>query len=212
THKPDFICLQKVRCDNGREQFKIDGYSALFSPIDCGKNSGVMTYVKTPPNDNPTATPISIPQRIDSIELSEDGHLQILDCNSFFLINAYVPFSNTTLNGAIDVRKNWDKKFRQCVVELSSRKSVVICGDMNVVHTQKDTCEKRLSQNRGCFFEWERENFTALLNEADLVDTFRYLHPDNQAVSFYGNYRSAQIGNRIDYFIIRRFPAYLKAR
>lgn len=204
TYAPDFICLQKVRCDNGREKYEIDGYRALYSPIDNGKVSGVMTYAIITTDATPLFPPLSLPERVDTLELSEQGHLQIFDCNTFFLINAYVPFSNTSLDGSVDYRKNWDTKFRQCVVELSSLKPVIICGDLNVVHTQKDTCEKRLSQIRGCFFEWERENFNALLNEADLVDTFRYLHPDKQAVSFYGNFRSLQIGNRIDYLLMSR--------
>ncbi|MBD5336672.1 MAG: hypothetical protein HDR95_05110 [Bacteroides sp.] len=204
TYSPDFICLQKVRCDNGREEFTIDGYRALYTPIDSVKYSGVMTYAKIPASVNPLLPSMSMPERVHTDELSEDGHLQIFDCNSFFLINAYVPFSNVSLAGAVNVRKNWDKSFRQCVVELSSRKPVIICGDLNIVHTEKDTCEKRLSQIRGCFFDWERENFSALLNGADLVDTFRYLHPDTQAVSFYGNFRTMQIGNRIDYFLMSR--------
>ena len=204
TYSPDFICLQKVRCDNERDQYVIEGYSALYSPIDNGKNSGVMTYVKIPAGANPLFHSLSNHERVDTPELSEQGHLQIFNCNSFFLINAYVPFSNISLAGTVDIRKNWDNKFRKCVVELTSQEPVIICGDLNVVHTQKDTCEKRLSQNRGCFFEWERENFNALLSEADLVDTFRYLNPDKQAVSFYGNFRSMQIGNRIDYFLMSR--------
>lgn len=204
TYSPDFICLQKVRCNNDREQYKLDGYRALYAPIDCGNNSGVMTYAKIPTNANPKFSSFSMPERVHTAELSEDGHLQIFDCYSFFLINAYVPFSNTSLAGAVDKRKNWDNLFRQCVVELSCRKPVIICGDLNVVHTKKDTCENLLTLNRGCFFEWERDNFNALFREADLVDTFRYLHPDVQAISFYGNYRSMQIGNRIDYFLMSR--------
>lgn len=204
TYSPDFICLQKVRCENGREQYKIDGYHAMYSPIDCGKNSGVMTYAKITQEANQNFPSLTIIERINTLELSNQGHLQIFDCKSFFLVNAYVPFSNTKLSGAIDVRKEWDRKLRQCVIELSTRKPIIICGDLNIVHTKKDSCEKRVSQNRGCFFEWERENFIALLNETDLVDTFRYLHPDEQAVSFYGNFRHMQIGNRIDYFLMSR--------
>ncbi|MDE6321318.1 MAG: hypothetical protein K2L93_03375, partial [Muribaculaceae bacterium] len=181
-----------------------DGYRALYSPIDCGSWSGVMTYVKIPTDADQGFQLLSMPERIQNPELSNGGHLQIFDCNSFYLINSYVPFSNKEIAGAIDYRMKWDIRFRKCVVELSSLKPVIICGDLNIVHTQKDTCEKLLSQNRGCFYQWERDNFNALLSEADLIDTFRYLHPDEQAVSFHGIYRSMQIGNRIDYFLISR--------
>ncbi len=204
TYSPDFICLQKVRCDNGREEYSLDGYRALYAPIDCGSNSGVMTYAKIPADADPKFPSLSMPERVHTVELSKDGHLQIFDCNSFFLVNAYVPFSNTSLAGAVEYRQDWDMKFRECMVELASQKPLIICGDMNIVHTPKDTCEKRFTQNRGCFFGWERENFNTLLSNGDLVDTFRHLHPDEQAVSFYGNYCSMQIGNRIDYFLMSR--------
>lgn len=203
TYSPDFVCLQKVRCNTGREQYAIDGYRSLYTSADSGGWSGVMTYARNPTGSDDTM-PGSMPGRITTGLLSENGHLQVFDCDAFFLVNAYVPFSDPDLSGAIQDRKDWDTGFRRLVVELSTRKPVIICGDMNVVHTQKDTCEKYLDQSRGCFYEWERGNFSMLLNEADLVDTFRSLHPDTQAVSFYGNYRTMQKGNRIDYFLMSR--------
>lgn len=199
-YHPDFICLQKVRCDEGREQFSIDGYLALYSSIDCSENSGVMTYAKLDPHMREE----HLPERLDTLWLSTGGHMQAFVCNSFALINAYVPFSNLKLPGAIEYRQEWDVQFRHFVIELASRKPVIICGDLNIVHSPSDTCERRLVQRRGCFFDWERKGFNALLQQADLVDTFRYLHSHQQAVTFYGNYRSTGIGNRIDYFLMSR--------
>ncbi len=58
--------------------------------------------------------------------------------------------------------------------------------------------------NRPCFSAWERQNFDTLLAEADLVDAFRALHPEENKPSFYGNFRFLGIGNRIDYFLVSR--------
>jgi len=58
--------------------------------------------------------------------------------------------------------------------------------------------------NRPCFTRMERDNFNQLLAEANLADAYRSVYCDEQAVTFYGNYRNMKIGNRLDYFLISR--------
>lgn len=130
--------------------------------------------------------------------------MQAFDCKDFFLVNAYVPFANKTLEGAEVYRQRWDTAFQDFIKQLTVQKPVVICGDLNIVHTIKDTCEKRLEHNRPCFYKWERENFNDLLKNCSLVDSFREINPDANIPTFYGNYRSTGMGNRIDYFLISR--------
>ena len=130
--------------------------------------------------------------------------MQVYNCGKFFLVNAYVPFANPKLEGAEEYRKVWDKQFRKLIVGLSDELPIIICGDFNIVHTNKDTCEEKLTQNRPCFSTVERDNFNLLLSEANLVDAFRYLHPEDKKPSFYGNFRHLGIGNRIDYFLVSR--------
>lgn len=43
---PDFICLQKVRCNSAREKYEIEGYNPHYKYEDYGRDSGVMTYAK----------------------------------------------------------------------------------------------------------------------------------------------------------------------
>lgn len=202
-HNPDFVCLQKVRNNSSREKFLIQGYRQLYSMQDCGNWSGVMIYMKST-NSGRNSVFINLPQRIPTSELSKDGHLQVYDCVDFILVNAYVPFANFSINGAVDLRKKWDVEFRQLIKGLTVMKPVVICGDLNIVHTDKDSCEPNIAQNRPCFTSWERDNFNILLNEADLADPFRTKFPDEQAATFYGNFRHLKIGNRLDYFLISK--------
>lgn len=91
-YAPDFLCLQKVRSNADRCRFEIDGYRQLFATQDYGDWSGVTMYVKLDTDCT------FMPARIDTPELSLDGHLQALDCKSFALINAYVPFGNINLD------------------------------------------------------------------------------------------------------------------
>lgn len=203
---PDILCLQKARCRaEERTHFPIEGYQQLFSPQDCGAWSGVTVYA---------GINAGIPhRRIETPGLSENGHLQAFDCGSFVLLNTYVPYGNTSLEGAVEYRRHWDDYFHDLAVNLSRNLPIIICGDMNIVHTEYDSCERRLEFSRPNFTKWERDNFNRLLSGCDLVDPYRVLHPTEKKPTFYGAWRHLQIGNRIDYFLVSRslFPFVIKA-
>ncbi len=204
SYDHDYVCLQKVRNNSGREKFSVDGYHPMFTVCDYGDMSGVMTYAKIESGIDPILQWDNFPKRILTPELSQDGHLQVYRADNFYLINAYVPYANAQIEGAAYFRNVWDSKFKELVINLSKELPVIICGDLNIVHTKKDTCEDKLIQNRPCFSQWERDNFDRLLAEADLADAFRELHPDSEAPTYFGNFRFLKTGNRIDYFIVSR--------
>lgn len=204
AYNPDYICLQKVRNKTSLDKFTIPGYHSLFIFDDYGSMSGVMIYTRVKEGIEPILQLDSMPKRILTPLLSAEGHLQIYDCGHFILANTYVPFANPQLEGAEEYRKVWDEQFRKLIVELSGKLPIIICGDMNIVHTDKDTFEDKYIQNRPCFSQWERDAFDALLSETNLVDAFRSIHPEERKPSFYGNFRFLGIGNRIDYFLISR--------
>lgn len=194
VYTPDFLCLQKVRSNSNRHRFEIDGYCQFYASHDCGDWSGVSIYAK--------ADSFGMIKRIDTPVLSDEGHLQAFDCNSFALINAYVPYGNLNLDGAVEYRRQWDTEFRSFVKGLSFRLPVIICGDMNIVHTKHDCFERKLEQTRPNFTKWERDNFNLLLSQSDLVDPYRLLHPTDKKPTCFGAWRHLQMGNRIDYFLI----------
>lgn len=142
-----------------------------------------------------------MPERINTPSLSRDGHLQAFDCKSFALINAYVPFGNLNLDGAVEYRRQWDTGVRPVIKDLSSRLPVIIGGDMNIVHTEYDNFERKLEQTRPNFTKWEHDNFNRLLSECDLVDSYRLLLPTEKKPTYYGAWRHLQMDNRIDYFL-----------
>lgn len=206
-YAPNFLCLQKVRSNAARDRFEIDGYHQLFAPQDYGDWSGVSIYIKL---DSVSSV---VPERIVTPNLSRNGHFQAFDCKTFAVINAYVPFAIKNFEGAVEYRRQWDNEFRSFVKELSSRLPVIICGDMNIVHTEYDNFERKLEQTRPNFTKWERDNFNRLLSECDLVDPYRLLHPTEKKPTYFGAWRHLQMGNRIDYFLCSRslMPAVCSA-
>lgn len=196
AYSPDFLCLQKVRSGEERCRFIVEGYRQFFDAEDCGNWSGVTVYAKLSAD--------ILPRRITTPDLSLNGHLQAFSCDSFALLNAYVPFGNQKLDGAVEYRRQWDADFRFFVKGLSEKLPVIICGDMNVVHTGYDSCDRRLESSKANFTKWERSNFNRLLSECFLVDPYRIMHPTEKKATYYGSWRRLQIGNRIDYFLISR--------
>lgn len=188
---PDIILLQKVRNRQGLNNFPLVGYKRYWSDIDFGIGSGVATYVRDD---------ISV-ERIETIELSRDGHFQLFKIDEILIGNVYVPYTNLRINDQGEYRQFWDEKFYEMVKEIEIDKKLIMCGDFNVVFQQLDSFDFPFSKKMGCFLDWERANFTRLLHEVPLFDTFRYLNPSLRKYSFFTRkeHRHLNAGWRIDY-------------
>lgn len=81
-----------------------------------------------------------------------------------------------------------------------------MCGDMNIVLTDKDAWDNVSIREAGCFFPWEHKAIDDLMSKFNLVDAWRTLHPNlREYTYFYQNrpeYRLANQGHRIDYFLV----------
>lgn len=195
-HQPDIVCLQKTRTDKAPY---FDGYRMY---IDCSDRwSGVAIYVRS---------------GLDGKFTESDSHHLIIEFNEFVLVNAYVPYSNPKVPGYIECRKEWDKWIVELVKNQS--KPVIICGDLNIVHTDLDSSYPSCVLNTGCYYQWERDDFNQLLSECKLVDTFRILHPEERVYTYFDtmhgvDYRATNQGSRLDYFLVSEslMPCVMKS-
>lgn len=199
AYNPDYVCIQKMRNKTGHDKFAIDGYQQLYVYNDIADWSGVIIYWKKPDGES-----AGMPIRIPTPKLSDKGHLQAYDCKDFILINAYAPYSNPTIEDAFAYRRQWDKMLVAFRQYLPKGKPVVICGDLNIVHTSLDTHSDSHIKNIACYLDWERANFEELLSTGNLTDTFRHLHPNTRAYSFFSQslFRKLGQGDRIDYALV----------
>ena len=62
--------------------------------------------------------------------------------------------------------------FRKYLEELDKKKPVIICGDMNVAHTEIDLKNPKSNKRNAGFTQEERDGFSELL-ESGFTDTFR---------------------------------------
>ena len=128
----------------------------------------------------------------------------MLEYPEFYLVTCYTPNAQREL-ARIDHRLRWEAAFAAYLKRLDENKPTIVCGDLNVAHTEIDL--KNPSSNRGNagFSDEERGCFTALL-EQGFTDTFRYLNPDVTGAytwwSYMFNARQNNAGWRIDYFLV----------
>ena len=99
----------------------------------------------------------------------------------------------------------WEDDLRSYLMDLSKKKSVVYCGDLNVAHKEIDLKNPKTNRMNPGFTDEEREKMTALLSSG-FTDTFRYLYPDKENIYSWWSYRfrarEKNTGWRIDYFIV----------
>ena len=89
------------------------------------------------------------------------------------------------------------------------RKPIIVCGDLNVAYMPIDLANPDRNHFNPGFSDQERGKFGELL-DAGFVDSFRYLHPDEQKYSWWSyrmNARERNVGWRIDYFLTSDFAA-----
>ena len=100
----------------------------------------------------------------------------------------------------------FDAAFAEYAEGLKRRKPVIICGDFNVAHDYIDVYpdNTRNFENTPGFKEEERGAFDNLLS-IGFIDTFRLLHPDESAYTWWSkrfNHKENNRGRRLDYFLI----------
>jgi len=87
----------------------------------------------------------------------------------------------------------------------SSGRDIIVCGDWNIAHTEKDLKNWRGNKKNSGFLPEERAWLTELFNEVGFVDVFRKLHPELEAYTWWSNRGQAwakDVGWRLDYHAV----------
>jgi exodeoxyribonuclease-3 len=96
---------------------------------------------------------------------------------------------------------------RKYINKLQELKPVILCGDLNVAHQNIDIYNHKGHSKSAGFTNEERNEFTNLLNECNLIDTFRVLYSEEKKYTYWSYLGKARIKNkgwRIDYFLISK--------
>lgn len=191
----DFVCLQETKLQAGQIDLEFLGYESYWNYADKKGYSGTAIYTKH--------SPIAVTYGIGIDEHDHEGRVITLEMDDFFLVNVYVPNSQDGLR-RLDYRMKWEDDFRAYLCRLAERKTVVVCGDMNVAHEEIDLKNPATNHFNAGFSDEERSQMTALLG-AGFIDSWRFQHPEEAKYSWWSyrmQARERNVGWRIDYFLV----------
>ncbi len=196
----DIYAFQETKVNEPFLLAEIDGYEAYWSFCDKRKGySGTLVLTKT--------KPIDVTYDFGTFdEFNTEGRIITLEFDNFYFVNCYVPNSQASERRK-DYRAEWDSYLMRYLLNLKQHKSVVVCGDFNVPISDKDIYAESDWQewNAEGFQSEERDNLLTLVNNG-FVDTYRYIHPDeNGKFTWWSNRlkkRDENKGWRLDYFLV----------
>lgn len=191
----DIFCIQETKMQPDQADFSPEGYEKYFFSAVKKGYSGTAVYTRV--------KPINITFGVDSKHMDE-GRVITCEFESFYLLCCYTPNAQNELK-RIDYRMEFEDDLREYMVKLNKIKPVILCGDLNVAHTEIDLKNPKSNRGNAGFSDEERGKFSELL-DAGFTDSWRYKHPDTEGVyswwSYRFNARKNNAGWRIDYFVI----------
>lgn len=192
----DIFSIQETKLQEGQIDLPTEGYHQYWNYAEKKGYSGVAVFTKQ--------EPISVSYGLGIEEHDKEGRVITLEFENFYHVTVYTPNSQQE-NARLDYRMTWDDAFRAYLQELDKTKPVIVCGDLNVAHTEIDLKNPSTNRRNAGFTDEERGKFTELL-EAGFVDTFRHFYPDVTGAyswwSYRFNARKNNAGWRIDYYVI----------
>lgn len=204
--KPDILCIQETKAGRDHIPILLPGYEQFWYSAERPGYSGTLVISKQQPH--------SVQYGLAMEDHDCEGRVITLEFDDFFLVNVYTPNSGGEL-ARLDYRQVWDKEFRKFIKKLDKKKPVIICGDLNVAHTEIDLARPKQNAHNAGFTPEERAGIQAHL-DAGFLDTFRVFNKEPGHYSWWSyrmNARAKDIGWRIDYFLCseRLKPALKKA-
>ena len=199
TMDADVLCFQETKADPSQVSEALQsllGYTLYANSAQRKGYSGTAIACRT--------APIGVTYDMGIADHDTEGRVIAAEFDRFFLVNVYTPNSGAELL-RLDYRQDWDKAFFDYLKTLEQKKPVLVCGDMNVAHTDIDLANPRANYNKSAgYMQQEIDGMERYLNHG-LVDTFRHFYPDRTQAytwwSYRGGARSRNVGWRIDYFL-----------
>jgi len=192
----DFFCVQELKLQEGQLDWNKDGYHAYWNYAEKKGYSGTAIFTKH--------EPISVSYGIGIEEHDHEGRVITLEYDNYYMVTVYTPNSQNEL-ARLDYRMTWEDAFRDYLLGLKAKKSVIVCGDLNVAHKEIDLKNPKTNRRNAGFTDEERDKMTALLGSG-FTDTFRYFYPEQEQIYSWWSYRfkarEKNSGWRIDYFIV----------
>jgi len=192
----DIICVQEIKAKEDQidmAALKKAGYDSYWFPAEKPGYSGVGFLTKIKPDNLILGSGMK--------EYDDEGRTIRMDIGDFTLVNWYFPSGTSG-----EVRQKVKMKFLEEVLPWmnnlkNTRKKLILVGDYNIAHTEKDIHNPKGNKNTSGFLPEEREWLSKWF-ASGVHDSFRHLNPEKIEYSWWSarfNSRAQNKGWRIDY-------------
>lgn len=195
----DIVCLQELKAQAGdmtEQMIAPSGYRGYFHYAEKKGYSGVGIYCRKEPD--------AVIAGLGIAEFDSEGRYLEVQFGNLSVVSLYLP-SGSSGEERQTVKFRFMEAFMPHLVALKqSGREVILCGDWNIAHTEKDLKNWRGNKKNSGFLPEERAWLTELFDEVGFVDVFRQLHPELEAYTWWSNRGQAwakDVGWRIDYQI-----------
>lgn len=196
---PDVLCLQETK---GQPE-DVKTALQLFTDYNIYVNSSKARKGYSGTAILSKQEPLEVTYDMGIEEHDQEGRVITAEFEKFHLVTVYTPNSGEGLK-RLEYRETWDMAFKDHILALESKKPVIVCGDLNVAHTEIDIARAKPNFNKSAgYTQKEIDGLDNILAEG-YFDTFREFYPEEIKYSWW-NYkfraRERNVGWRIDYFL-----------
>jgi len=195
TLDADVFAVQETKMQPDQAILDLPGYKQYWNSAEKKGYSGTAVFSRI--------VPLSVSYGLGIEEHDHEGRVITLEFPEYYFVTVYTPNSKRELE-RLAYRMVWEDAFRAYVQELDRKKQVIVCGDLNVAHTEIDLKNPKTNHHNAGFTDEERSKFTELL-AAGFIDTFRTFYPQQTGIYTWWSYlrkaRDNNAGWRIDYFV-----------
>ena len=192
----DIFCIQESKVSEGQLELDLPGYYDYWNYAQKKGYSGVAMFTKD--------KPVKVTYGMGIEEHDNEGRIITAEFENYYMLTCYTPNSQRQLT-RLEYRMDWEDAFLDYIKNLSQKKPLIYCGDLNVAFAEIDLKKPKTNRKNAGFTDEERQKM-AVVQASGFTDSFRYLYPDLEGVyswwSYMGGARSKNIGWRIDYFMV----------
>lgn len=196
AENPDILLFQetKAKYDQLDDKLKkINDYTSYFSPGETSRSGGIATFSKI--------KPLFIKKFFKENDASLKGRVLNFDFDGFKLIHIYAP-TGAGLKTNFKLKLDFYKNLLKYIETISSEK-VIIAGDFNIAHNEKDISNPEDASQSTNFLSEERELMDKI-ESFGFKDSYRLLHSDEEKYSSWKSTKAKKTdeGARLDYFFV----------
>ncbi len=210
-YQPDVLCLQETKAKQGQAEPNLPEYYEYWNDADKPGYSGVAIFSKIKPISVINGFVDNIAEKYNLAgdnygDPAKEGRVISAEFEDFWVVTVYTPNSKEDLSRLNLRHKEWDPAFLEHIKKLEKTKTVLICGDFNVAHSELDLANPKANINKHGFTNEERSGFDNLIS-SELIDIFRQFNKGGGNYtwwSHWANARARNVGWRIDYWLVSK--------